>query len=313
MTIALNPDRLADAVQVAGITGDQLVYVADSSNIEARMLAWLAGQDNLLEIFRSGGDVYANFASILFGRPIDKEVDKLERFIGKVCVLGLGYGMGWRKFRDTLAAGALGGDPVYFTEIEAQNAVNTYRAANAAIVDYWKQADAAIVDMYMGNSRQWGCLTIHRNCLVMPNGMALQYPGLRPAVKEDDKGNEFTDGWEYHNGKFWTKIYGGKLVENITQALSRIVLFTQMLNINKRVFVPVGGRVALNVHDEIIGVGPSYGAIYLGKEGKKDIWRNDAEASALFSRMTGEMRVPPAWCIDLPLDSEGGYAFEYSK
>lgn len=310
MTIALNQDHLADAIQVAGITGDQLVYVADSSNIEARMLAWLAGQDNLLEIFRSGGDVYANFASILFGRPIDKEVDKLERFIGKVCVLGLGYGMGWKKFRDTLAAGALGGEPVYFTEIEAQNAVNTYRAANAAITNYWKQADNAIVDMYLGNTRQWGPLTIHKNCLVMPNGMALQYSGLRPIEPSED--GTTSDGWEYWNGKFWTKIYGGKLVENITQALSRIVLFEQMVKIDDA-FDEVGGRVALNVHDEVIAVGPSFGAVWLRKEGKKDIWHDAEGAETLFERMLNLMRTPEPWCLDLPLDSEGGFAFEYSK
>lgn len=310
MTVALNPTALADAIQV-GITGDQLVYVADSSNIEARMLAWLAGQENLLEIFRTGGDVYSNFASILFGRPIDKNKDPLERFIGKVCVLGLGYGMGWRKFRDTLAAGALGGEPVYFTEIEAQNAVNTYRAANAAITNYWKQADNAIVDMYLGNVRQWGPITIHKNCLVMPNGMALQYPGLRPIEPSED--GTAHSGWEYWNGKFWTKIYGGKLVENITQAMSRIVLFQQMLKANREVFVPVGGRVVLNVHDEIIGVGPSYGAIFRGKEGKRELWENADGANALFQKVVDIMRTPEPWCLDLPLDSEGGFAFEYSK
>lgn len=313
MTIALNPTHLNEAV---AITGDQLVYVADSSNIEARMLAWLAGQHDLLEIFRTGGDVYSNFASILFGRPIDKHKDPLERFIGKVCVLGLGYGMGWRKFRDTLAAGALGGDPVYFTEAEAQNAVNTYRTANAAIRNYWQQADAAIVDMYLGNTRPWGPLTIQKNCLVMPNGMALQYPGLRPIAPSED--GTVSDGWEYWNGQFWKKLYGGLLTENITQALSRIVLFTQMLRINRNVFVPAGGRVVLNVHDEIIAVGPSYGALYLGKKPNEkgklvDVWRDTAGADRLFKRMTEEMRLPPAWCHDLPLDSEGGFSFEYSK
>jgi DNA polymerase len=317
MTLPFDTNLIDDAIQTA-ITGDQLIYVADSSNIEARMLAWLAGQSNLIEIFASGGDVYSNFASILFGRPIHKDNDPLERFIGKVCVLGLGYGMGWKKFRDTLAAGALGGPPVYFTEVEAQNAVETYRSANACIKAYWQAADAAIADMYLGNTRQWGPLTIHRNCLVMPNGMALQYPGLRPAVKEDKRGNEFTDGWEYWNGKFWTKIYGGKLVENITQALSRIVLFEQMLRINQDVLLPVGGRVVLNVHDEIIGVGPSFGARFLGKEknakGKLvEVWDNTAGADALFQQIVDTMRTPEPWCLDLPLDSEGGYAFEYSK
>lgn len=103
------------------------------------------------------------------------------------------------------------------------------------------------------------------------------------------------------------------MVENITQALSRIVLFQQMLNINDNVLVPVGGRVVLNVHDEIIGVGPSYGAVYLGKQGKKDLWHHAEGAEALFQRIVDTMRAPEPWCPDLPLDSEGGFSFEYSK
>lgn len=206
--------------------------------------------------------------------------------------LGLGYGMGWRKFQDTLAAGALGGPPVFMAEHEVQHIVNTFRTKRWAIKNYWQQADQAIVDMYMGNTRQWGPLTIHRNCIVMPNGMALQYPGLRPA--EDD---EF-GGWEYHNGQFHTKIYGGKLAENITQALARIVLFDQMLAVEE-LFAPYGGRVVMNVHDEIIAVGPDLGV--------------PEDQNELFQQMLDIMRTPPKWCPDLPLDGEGGVAAEYSK
>ena len=293
------------------ITGDQLIYVADSSNIEARMLAWVAGEDRLLNIFRTGGDVYSDFASVLFGYPVNKNDHPLERFIGKVCVLGLGYGMGWRKFRDTLAAGALGGPPVYYTEEQAMNAVNTYRSMNAMIQGFWKQADQAIIDMYLGNSRTWGVLAIHKNCLVLPNGMTLQYPGLRPVDPSEDGTSH--GGWEYWNGKFWTKIYGGKLTENIIQALARIALFTQMLSINDT-FVQHDGRVVLNVHDEVIAVGPSFGAKLLGKDAKgRDIWADTYGADQLFHEMLSIMRTPPAWAPDLPLDSEGGFAFEYSK
>lgn len=321
MTVALKPELLA-GISTTCITGDQLVYVADSSNIEARMLSWLAGQDNLVQLFANDGDAYSAFASILFGFPVNKHDHPHERFIGKVCVLGLGYGMGWKKFQDTLAAGALGGPPVYFTEAEARNAVNTYRAANAMITAYWAAADAAIVDMYLGNTRQWGPLTIQKNCIVMPNGMALQYPGLRPRTVKNEHNEDVLDGWEYWEGSFWKKLYGGLLTENITQAMSRIVLFHQMLRINKEVFVPVGGRVVLNVHDEIIGVGPSFGARYLGvaekvgkggKTYKEEVWDRTEGADDLFEKMQQVMREPLWWCPDLPLASEGGYAFEYSK
>lgn len=311
MTVRFDPDLLAEAVEIAPLSGDQLIYVADSSNIEARTLAWIAGETALLDLFRSGGDVYADFASVLYGRAIDKHKDPLERFIGKVCVLGLGYGMGWAKFQTTLAVGALGGPPVYFTEEESRNAVNTYRARNAMIRGFWQQADQAIIDMYLGNSRQWGPLTIHRNCLVLPNGMALQYPGLRPVDPSED-GTRF-GGWEYWNGKHWTNIYGGKLTENIVQALARIILFRQMLDIDKT-FGAVQGGVVLNVHDEVIAVGPSYGAIRYGFDAKgKEVWLNDEKAQELFSQMLDTMRTPPAWAPDLPLDSEGGFDFSYSK
>lgn len=311
MTARFDPDLLARAVEVAPITGHQLIYVGDSSNIEARMLAWIAGEDTLLALFRAGGDVYSDFASVLFGRPINKHDDPLERFIGKVCVLGLGYGMGHAKFRNTLAVGALGGPPVFFSEEESRNAVSTYRSRNAMIRAYWQQADQAIIDMYLGNSRQWGPLTVHKNCLVLPNGMALQYPGLRP--KEPSEDGTQHGGWEYWNGKFWTNIYGGKLTENIVQALARIALFRQMLDVN-HVFEPLDGRVVLNVHDEIIAVGPSYGAIRYGFDAKQEeIWLQADEAQALFDQMMQVMRVPPQWAPDLPLDSEGGFDFIYSK
>lgn len=262
-----------------------MVAVADSSNIEARMLAWLAGQEELLHVFRTGGDVYSHFATELYNRPINKADDPHERFIGKVCVLGLGYGQGAPRFRDNMAAGMLGGPPVIYSEPESRNVVQTYRTVNYMIPRYWQEAQQAIVDMYMGNEREWGPLRITRNAIVMPNGMALQYPGLR----EDDQG-----GFEYHNGRFWTRIYGPKLVENITQALSRIVLFQQMLDIN-RYIEPLGGRAVLNVHDEVIAVVPEY------------------IAEDCFEQMLTIMRTSPDWCPDLPLDAEGGTAREYSK
>jgi len=105
---------------------DELLFVADLSNIEARMLAWLAGETELVEQFRSGDDIYSNFASKIYGRPINKKDDPIERFVGKTAILGLGYGMGAQKFKDTLEAGAMG-PPVHFTLEKAKQIVNTYR------------------------------------------------------------------------------------------------------------------------------------------------------------------------------------------
>lgn len=311
MSIALQPNLLDQPIQKA-ITGDQLIYVVDSSNIEARMLAWEAGHEDLLRQFRERQDVYANFASQVYGYPVNKYDHPDERFLGKTCVLGLGFQVGWKKLQASLA---IADTPMFIDEARAREIVALYRSINAPITRYWQQAEAAIADMYLGNERDWGPLRIYKNALIMPNGMALQYTGLRPVAPSED-GSTF-GGWEYWNGKFWTNLYGGKLVENITQALSRIVLFGQMLKIND-LLRPHNGRVVLNVHDEIIGVGPSFGARYLGKQSNDkgklvDVWDRTDKAQALFGQMVTIMRTPPAWCADLPLDGEGGFAFEYSK
>lgn len=111
--------------------------------------------------------------------------------------------------------------------------------------------------------------------------------------------------------------YGKPLIvhncENITQALARIVLFRQMLDIN-RLFEPYDGRVVLNVHDEIVAVGPSFGARYhgIGDDGK-EVWSHADQAQELFDQMLGIMRTQPTWCPDLPLDGEGGFDFMYVK
>lgn len=290
-----------------------LVYVADSSNIEARMLAWVAGQPDLLEVFREGGDVYAHFATKLYGFPVNKDDHPHERFVGKVCVLGLGYGMGWRKFQDSMAAGMLGGDPVLLTDLEAQAIVKLYRDSNYAIAGpggFWSQAQAAITDMYLGVERDWGPMRTAKNMLILPNGMALKYPGLRPM---DEHGNDF----EYFNGRFWTKIYGGKFTENIIQALARIVLFDQMLEVN-RLLLLEEGRVVLNVHDEIIGIAPDGGARLVRRadpdvKGDKDVWENDSWAMALFDRIVATMSEDQGWYRGLPLEAEGGFDLMYSK
>lgn len=308
MTVQFDPTLTADAVRT-GITGDQLVYVVDSSNIEARVLAWVARHDSLLQSFRDKEDVYINFAQKVYQRPLTKKQNPLERHVGKTCVLGLGFQVGWKKLQSTLATNDQ--FPMYVEEPECRHMVNLYRADNAQIVNYWAEAEVAIFDMFHGNERQWGALRIYKNALIMPNGMALQYPHLRHS-EPDEQGRV---GWEYWNGKFFTNLYGGKLTENIVQALSRVVLFSQMLKIDTMLKAHhPEARVALSVHDEVVGVGPSFGAIYLGLDANgREQWSNTDGADGVFNNMVSIMRTPEPWCLDLPLDGEGGYAFEYSK
>ena len=308
MTVQFDPTLIADTTREA-ITGDQLVYVVDSSNIEARVLAWVAGHQSLLQQFRDKEDVYINFATKVYQRPLTKKLNPLERHVGKTCVLGLGFQVGWKKLQSSLATNDQ--FPMWVEEPECRHMVNLYRSDNSPVVDYWAAAELAIYDMYQGNERKWGALQIYKNALIMPNGMALQYPHLRPS-EPDEQGRI---GWEYWNGKFFTNLYGGKLTENIVQALSRIVLFRQMLKIDA-LFQSIHpqARVALSVHDEVVSVGPSFGAVYLGLDAKgKEIWSNTDGADALFAKQVEIMRTPEPWCQDLPLDGEGGFDFQYSK
>jgi DNA polymerase len=267
---------------------------------------WNAGQTDMVELFRSGADVYSLFASDnIYHFPINKHDNPVERFVGKVAVLGLGYGMGANKFRTTLATGAMGME-VLLDHDEAFSVVKAYRAAHHAIVRYWSACDLALAKMLDPKcDEEWGVLHLLHNMIVLPNGMALQYPGLK--AEEDQHGNLC---FQYYNGKYWKDIWGGTTCENLIQALSRIVLFEQMLDINDwtKQFDPEG-RVCLNVHDEIITVASDFGA-RLSPDGH---WVNDSEAREYYAGIEKILRTPLDWCPDLPLDCEGGFDHSYSK
>ena len=110
-----------------------MLYIADLSNIEARMLAWLAKEQDLLDSFAAGEDVYSNFASQIYNRPITKE-NKLERYVGKTAILGLGYGMGANKYQAILAQGS---PAIDVTQQTALGIVSQYRAMYPNIPQLW--------------------------------------------------------------------------------------------------------------------------------------------------------------------------------
>ena len=207
--------------------------VCDSGQIEARVNGWLWGQDDLLAAFRANDaysrrvanipkdqrplpepdelDAYCRFASSIYGRPINVN-DKDERFLGKVCVLGLGYQMGVDKFQMTLARGAMGGPRINFTRDHCAFIVNTYRSANYMIAQGWKQCGRIIEDMAAGVSGEhkciiWGGDGEDNGWIQLPNGMHLKYPQLRKA-RNEEKGYE---EWTYQSGDLRKKIYGGLL------------------------------------------------------------------------------------------------------
>lgn len=262
--------------------------VCDSGQIEARVGAWLWGQQDVVDAFRAadrgvGRDAYCNFADHIYGREITK-ADKMERFVGKVCVLALSFSMGAVKFQMTLAKGALGGPPVHFTLDRCKEIVNTYRRQNYKIAAGWKICDRIIEDMAAGREGSHGPINWEANTIWLPNGMALKYPDLKKAT--GDKG---WDEWSYQAKDMRKKIYGGLLAENLAQSLARIIVGWQMLQASRKL------RPVMMTHDEFV------------------CCIKTAQAQKGFELMTKWMTTAPAWCSDLPLASEGGYDVNYSK
>lgn len=271
------------------------VVACDSSQIEARLVAYLAGQDDLVQSFREGRDVYSEFATDVYQRPIVK-TDKVERHVGKTCILGLGYGMGPPKFQHSLATGFI---TVQVDNNEAQKIVALYRNKYHRIQAFWNRCNHQLSEMVAGASGELcDIILFDSEGIVLPNGLRLRYPALRRAAH----------GFEYINDarvyrKFiearvmggelpeltWTKLYGGKVVENITQAVARIVVSEQMAKIGRRY------PVALQVHDEIVCV------------------VDEEEADACKAFMVDVMSTPPKWAPDLPVACEADIGPNYGE
>ena len=261
-----------------------LLYVADLSNIEARMLAWFAGQDELVEQFRRGDDIYSNFATKIYGRPINKRDNPTERFVGKTAILGLGYGMGAAKFKLTLESGAMG-PAMQIAETEAMNVVNTYRTSYDRIPTLWSRLQELLIKSTHPATRgeTYRCITIGDKSLHLPNGMSLRYEDL--TINRDGSLN-------YKFRKARETTWGGRIAENVIQALARIVITDAMLRLDKNYS---DMDVVLTVHDEVIVVAP------------------EDNPDARMDTIIKELCVPPQWASSLPLDAEGGYDKVYSK
>lgn len=260
----------------------------DSSQIEARMVAYLAGQWDLVEKFRRGVDVYSDFASGIYDRTITK-ADELERFVGKTGILGLGFGTGKDKFRHTLKVAT---PSVDISIEESTRIVQLYRSTYTEIVKLWKMADDALWAMSRGCEFEFG-VGLKLRCswegVYLPNGMLMRYPNLRRT----------TDGFVYDSRKGPVYIYGAKLVENVVQALARIVVFDQMCAIDKHLracdTATERHKVVLTVHDEVVVCVPIH----------KESWVKQLMSSA--------MRKPPSWALDLPINCEVGAGPNYGS
>ncbi|MDO5765148.1 MAG: DNA polymerase [Elusimicrobiales bacterium] len=278
---------LSELIRTAFIAAPgKTFHVCDFSAIEARVIAWLAGEDWVLEVFRSGRDIYCETASRMFKVPVEKHGQNAElRQKGKIATLALGYGGG------VSALEAMGGSRLGLTEKEEKEIVNLWRDSNPRIVKMWAIIErAALTALKTGESvtvhrgivvgRRWGMLTI-----TLPSGRIICYPRAKVGI-------EYNDGWrgdheiiEYEGlnqtTKKWQSIrtYGGKLTENIVQAVARDILGIVILRARKQ-----GLNIVFHIHDEIV------------VEATPD--QSLADVEALFSK-------PIEWCRDLPLKGAG--------
>jgi DNA polymerase len=259
-----------------------VVINCDSSQIEARVLAWLAGQTDVVEQFRKGEDVYSIFAAKIYKRPISK-ADPVERFVGKTCILGLGYGTGAKKLQHTLKTQPPGAD---LSEDECKRIVDLYRESNHMVTDLWHECDGALQHLtsWPSNLKPY---TIGKHNVIqvgslgirLPNKLFIRYPDLRLSDKK----------YIYKSRKGITSIWGGAMVENIVQALARIIVGEQMLQIRERY------RPVLTVHDAAVIVAP----------------KEEVQEAVAF--ITEVMSTPPEWAKSLPVACETKYGQSYGE
>lgn len=259
-----------------------VVIDCDSAQIEARVLAWLAGQQDLVEAFERKEDVYKLMASKIYGVPAD-QVDKQQRQVGKTVVLGAGYGVGHVKLQLFLKTQA----GVEVSLGEAKRIIDTYRSSAYRIADLWKKAGSALKYLIAGQSYTIDAPGLVRVTpgvgLTLPSGLHIQYPDLRSAVNAEDGKQEYV----YTSKGLPVRIYGGKVVENICQAVARQVVAEQMLRIQKRY------AVVLTVHDAAAIIAPA------------------KEAKAAQAYVEECMDWNPPWAKGLPLACEAGMGVSY--
>ena len=223
-------------------------YVADYSAIEARVIAWLAGEQWRQQVFADGGDIYCASASQMFHVPVEKHGRNAElRQKGKISVLALGYGGG------VAALDAMGGKRQGMTEQEESDTVRKWRAANPNIVQFWglvenaaKECAITRATTHVGRlefKMQGKTMTIQ-----LPSGRLISYPDIQPSTNRFGNSSLKYHGLNQQTNKWcWIETYGGKLTENIIQATARDCLAEVMTKVDKR-----GLPIVFHVHDEII-------------------------------------------------------------
>lgn len=266
-----------------------VVVAGDESQVEARFVCTLCGQEDMRQQFEDGEDVYRLFASVLFNKLPD-DIVKIERFIGKQCILGLGFGLGDAKFTKSIPILAWNQMKLKMTysPAEGKKAVDTYRTRNTAIQATWKLLNTRGIQALLGNGDwKWGPVWFRKECIELPNGMFLYYHNLR-----QEPGGKFGLEWVFDYGMKKKRLYGGKLLENIVQALARIITMEAAVRVRLRL-AKLGIDLALQVHDELV---------FVVKQEYEAITRKVLEH---------ELKQRPWWLPNIPLDCEVGSGPSY--
>ena len=261
-----------------------LIIDSDSSQIEARTLAWLAGQDDLVAAFDRGEDVYKIMASAIYNKPVS-DIYKDERFVGKTTILGCGYGMGAAKFQAQLKTFG-----VVMDLEECKRIIGVYRLTYPYITAFWKAAGKALQNIEYDQIAELGrdgVLKVEgKKGIKLPNGLYVKYPNIRRLIKDDGSAETVYDT-KRGKATIPNRIYGGKVTENVCQALARIIIGDQMLKIASKY------KVVMTVHDAIACIVP------------------DAEVERGVEFVELCMKLRPEWALDLPLACESGYGRSY--
>jgi DNA polymerase len=268
-----------------GAPEEHMIIDSDSSQIEARTLAWLAGQEDLVQAFEKGEDVYKIMAAKIYNKK-EEDITQAQRHIGKTTVLGAGYGVGWKKLQSFLKA-----QNITISDDEARSIIDVYRRSYPRIPKLWREAgsalDAVIENKTVELGRSGVLVVEGEKGIKLPNGLYLRYPNLR---KQSNEGKtEYVYDTKKGKTTIPNRIYGGKVVENVCQALARIIIGEQMLLISKKY------KVAMTVHDAIACVVP---------EDEVEVAQENIE---MF------MKVRPTWALELPLNCEAGAGKSYGE
>lgn len=286
------PDTLSQLIRTAFIAKEGCTFiVSDFSAIEARVIAWLAGEKWRLEVFKTHGKIYEASASMMYHVPVE-EITKTDprRQKGKIAELALGYQGGVGAMKN------MGGEKMGLSETEMQEIVDTWREKNPAIVALWYTVQAAAMQAIEGRdavinkglkfSYELGAMTVR-----LPSGRKMYYPRAHLGLGKRSKTNVIIYEGQNQTTKKWedTEIYGGKLVENIVQAIARDCLAVTIMRLEK-----LGYPIVFHVHDEIIAEVPD--------DGTKTL----AEVKGIFKK-------PICWAEGLPLKGDGYVTKYYLK